>query len=156
MPKSQTADLLNFLLPFDKHIVELALWLREFVWDRYPQCNELIYDNFNAVAFGWSPTEKLGDTFCSIAIYNNKDVHFGFYWGSKINDPEKMLLGNGNQYRYIKLNAPSDFPQAYIEKLVSSAYAYSLSKLKKEAVLLEGKTIVKSISPSKKRPGFKK
>lgn len=156
MPKSQTTDLLTFLLPFDKPIVELALWLREFVWDRYPQCNELIYDNYNAVAFGWSPTEKLGDTFCSIAVYNNKDVHFGFYWGSKIDDPEKKLLGKGNQYRYIKLKNRDDFPEEYITRLVACAYAYSLSQLKKEAVILEGKTIVKSISPTKKRPGFKK
>jgi len=156
MPKSQTTELLTFLLPFDKPMVELALWLREFVWDRYPQCNELIYDNYNAVAFGWSPTEKLGDTFCSIAVYNNKDVHFGFYWGSKIDDPENMLLGKGNQYRYIKVSSTAAFPQQYITKLIADAYAYSLSQLKKEAVILEGKTIVKSISPTKKRPGFKK
>jgi hypothetical protein len=152
MPKSDTADLLTFLLPFDKHIVELALWLREFVWDRYPQCNELIYDNYNAVAFGWSPTEKLGDTFCSVAVYNNKDVHFGFYWGSKIADPENMLLGKGNQYRYIKLNNQAGFPEQYITQLIADAYSYSLSQLKKEAVFSEGKTIVKSISPTKKRP----
>jgi hypothetical protein len=152
MSKSETKDLLSFLLPFDAQIVEVALWLRGFVWDRYPQCNELIYDNYNAVAWGWSPTEKLGDTFCSIAVYGNKDVHFGFYWGSKIADPENMLLGKGNQYRYIKLNSPADFPQAYIEKLVADAYRYSLSQIKKEAVLSQGKTIVKSISPKKKRP----
>jgi len=34
--------------------------LREFVWDLYPDSNELIYDNYNAVAFGWTPTEKMG------------------------------------------------------------------------------------------------
>lgn len=154
MPKSQTTDLLTFLLPFDKHIVELALWLREFVWDRYPHCNELIYDNYNAVAVGWSPTEKVGDTFCSIGVYGNKDVHFGFYWGSKIADPEKMLLGKGNQYRYIKLNTQADFPQAYIEKRVADAYAYSVSQLKPKSVILNGQTIVKSISAKKKRPGI--
>jgi hypothetical protein len=154
MAKTDTTDLLTFLLPFDTHIVELALWLREFVWDHYPQCNELIYDNYNAVAVGWSPTEKMGDIFCSFAVYGNKDVHFGFYWGSKIADPEKMLLGKGNQYRYIKLNAPSDFPLEYITKLVSDAYTYSLSQLKPKSVILNGQTIVKSISPKKKRPGL--
>lgn len=154
MPKSQTTDLISFLLPFDKHIVELALWLREFVWDHYPQCNELIYDNYNAVAVGWSPTEKIGDIFCSIAVYGNKDVHFGFYRGSKIADPQQMLLGKGNQYRYIKVNTPSDFPQECITKLVADAYAYSLSHLKPNAVILNGQTIVKSISAKKKRPGI--
>ena len=154
MPKSETANLLSFLLPFDKHVVKIALWLRNFVWDKYPHCNELIYDNYNAVALGWSPTEKLNDTFCSIAIYGNKDVHFGFYWGSQIADPEKQLLGNGSQYRYIKVKTLADFPEPYITALVADAYAYSMSKLKVDAVLIKGKTIVKSISPNKKRPGM--
>jgi hypothetical protein len=54
MSKEQTKDLLKFIKPFDNDIVELVLWLREFVWDLYPQTNELIYDNYNAVAIGWS------------------------------------------------------------------------------------------------------
>jgi len=153
MSKSETTDLLKFLLPFDRHIAELALWLREFVWDKYPQCNELIYDNYNALAFGWSPTEKQGDLFCSVAVYGNKDVHFGFYWGSQIADPEKKLLGNGKQYRYIKVTDKNSFPAAYITKLVADAYANSMTKLKDNAVLSESKTIVKSSLAIKKRPG---
>jgi hypothetical protein len=153
MSKSETANLLNFLAPFDKGIQELALGLRDFVWDKYPQCNELIYDNYNALAFGWSLTEKMGDLFCSIAVYGNKDVHFGFYWGSQIADPEKMLLGNGKQYRYIKVTDKSSFPAAYISKLVAEAYANSMAKLKDNAILSEGKTIVKSSLAIKKRPG---
>jgi hypothetical protein len=102
MSKDQTKDLLKFLRPFGEEITELVLGLRAFVWDMYPQTNELIYDNYNALAFGWSPTDKVGHTFCSIAIFRtNKNVHFGFYWGSQIADPENKLLGNGNQYRYI-------------------------------------------------------
>ena len=60
MGKEHKKDLLKFLKPFPGPIQETALWLREFVWDLYPQANELIYDNYNAVAFGWSPTDKVG------------------------------------------------------------------------------------------------
>src|ERR1700748_1214654 len=144
MPKFETVDLLSFLLPFDRHVVEMALWLRNFVWDKYPRCNKLIYDNYEAVALGWSPTEKLGDTFCSIAIYGDKDVHFGFYWGSQIADPDKKLLGNGSEYRYIKVKTLGDFPEGYITSLIADAYEYSMSKLKADAVLIKGKTIIKS------------
>ena len=35
------------------------MWLRDFAWDLCPKTNELIYDNYNAVAFGWSPTDKV-------------------------------------------------------------------------------------------------
>ena len=153
MSKKETKDLLQFLMPFDEGVTGLALWLRDFVWGLYPNCNELIYDNYNAVAFGWSLSDKLGDTFCSIAVFNNKYVHFGFYWGSQISDPEKMLEGKGNQYRYIKVEAKETFPQKYIKLLLKEAYANSLGKLKTKKQELTGATIVKSISAKKKRPG---
>src|SRR3984957_14814562 len=100
MPKEEIKDLKKFLKPFPAETNEIVFWLREFVWDLYPDSNELIYDNYNAVAFGWSPTDRLGHTFCSVAVAS-KYVHFGFYWGSQIADPDKILLGKGNQYRYI-------------------------------------------------------
>jgi len=152
MSKEQTKDLLQFLTPFTVEIQNITFWLREFVWDLYPDCNELIYDNYNAVVFGWSPTDKVGDTFCSVAVGSNKYVHFGFYWGSKISDPEKILLGNGKQYRFIKVATQAGFPKAYIKKLLKEAYAYSLANMK-EKTTLQSATIIKSISPVKKRPG---
>jgi hypothetical protein len=106
------------------------------------------------LAIGWSPTDRVGHTFCSIAVGSNKYVHFGFYWGSEIADPEKMLLGKGNQYRYIIVKNKSDFPKTYIKKLVKEAYANSLAKVKDKKQIMKGVTITKSISPVKKRPGI--
>jgi len=151
MSKEQTNDLLKFIEPFGDDITELVMWLREFVWDLYPETNELIYDNYNAVAFGWSPTDKVGHTFCSIAIgRTSKNVHFGFYWGSEISDPDKILLGLGNQYRYILVTDKDKFPKVYIQKLVEEAYINSLAKVKDKNQILHGQTIVKSISVKKR------
>jgi hypothetical protein len=151
MSKEQTKDLLKFLKPFSTDIIETVLWLRDFVWDLYPQTNELIYDNYNAVAFGWSPTDKVGHTFCSIAIgRTSKNIHFGFYWGSEINDPEKILLGQGNQYRYILVDSIKSFPKTYIKKLTADAYYNSLSKVKDKGQIKSGLTITKSISEKKR------
>jgi len=153
MSKEQTKDLLTFLKPFPKDIQERALWLRKFVWDLYPHCNELIYDNYNAVAFGWSPTDRVGHTFCSIAVgRSSHNVHFGFYWGSQIADPRKILLGEGNQYRYVLVKSREDFPKAYIKKLVREAYTNSLAKVKDKTQLMRGATITKSISTAKRSP----
>jgi len=89
--------------------------------------------------------------FCSIAVgRTSKNVHFGFYWGSEISDPEKKLSGQGSQYRYILVKSKTDFPKAYIKKLVKEAYANSLSKIKDPKQITGGKTIVKSISPVKR------
>jgi hypothetical protein len=149
---NDSAKLINFLTPLGDESREKALWLREFVWDLYPDANELIYDNYNAVAFGWSPTEKPGHTFCSIAVgRTSKNVHFGFYRGAALNDPENILLGEGNQYRYILVKDKKDFPAEYIKKLLKEAYNNSIAMVKDSNLLtIKGKTIVKSISPVKR------
>jgi len=151
MSKEQTKDLLKFLKPFNEEITERALWLREFIWDLYPQANELIYDNYNALAIGWSPTDRVGHTFCSIAVgRTSNNLHFGFYWGSEISDPDKILLGEGNQYRYILVPDKNKFPKTYIRKLVKEAYANSLGKVKDKKQIVNGQTIVKSVSAKKR------
>jgi hypothetical protein len=157
MSKEDSKDLIKFLKPFDKEIQERALWLRDFVWDLYPTANELIYDNYNALAFGWSPTDKVGHVFCSIAVgRTSHNVHFGFYWGSELDDPKKMLIGGGNQYRYILVKSKEEFPKAYIRKLTKQAYTNSMAKVKDKKQLMEGKTITKSISAKKRTAATKK
>ena len=153
MSKEEKADLVAFIKPYPEEVQELALWLRDFVWDLYPKCNELIYDNYNAVAFGWSVTERLGHTFCSVALFP-KYVHFGFYWGSQIADPKKLLLGKGNQYRYVIVRNKDEFPKTYIKQLLKEAYANSLAKVKEKDPVVHSLTVVKSIVPIKKRPGL--
>lgn len=151
MAKPDTKDLLKFLKPFPADVQERALALRAFVWDLYPDTNELIYDNYNALAFGWSPTDRAGHLFCSIAVGRSSyNVHFGFYWGSEISDPKKMLIGEGNQYRYILVEDFEKFPKTYIRKLVAEAYINSLAKVKDDRQLKAGLTITKSISGKKR------
>jgi len=148
----EVSDLKKFLKPFPAEVQETALWLRDFVWSLYPQANELIYDNYNAVAFGWSPTDRVGHTFCSIAVgRTSHNVHFGFYWGSKLADPKMKLLGGGNQYRYWLVKNRKDFPKAYLKKLMEEAWAYSLSLVKDPKQIMQSKTIVKSVSSAKRK-----
>ncbi|MEJ0031965.1 MAG: hypothetical protein WDO15_16995 [Bacteroidota bacterium] len=127
MALKDVASYKKSLKPFPPEVVERALWLRELIWKTFPKTNELIYDNYNAVAVGWSPTDKVGHTFCSIAVGRSSyNVHCGFYWGSKIPDPKKLLIGEGNQYRYFLLDDIKTFPKAYAKELMQSAFDYSM------------------------------
>ncbi|MEP6466973.1 MAG: hypothetical protein ABJB05_11745 [Parafilimonas sp.] len=151
MSKEQNKDLVKFLAACSEEKQQTVLWLRDFIWNQYPNCNELIWDNYNALAIGWSPTDKLSHIFCSIAVYRtNQNIHFGFYWGNEIADPEKKLIGNGKQYRYFLVKDLKDFPKTYIKKLMKEAYANSLGKVKDKKQLRKGETIVKSISAAKR------
>jgi hypothetical protein len=151
MGKEKVDDLIKFMLPYSDSVKAAALGLREFVWDLYPETNELIYDNYNAVAFGWSPTDKAGDVFCSIAVFSDH-VNFGFNRGTDFPDPNKILIGDGSLYRYIKVRDRGDFPEEYIKQLLQVAYENSISRLKPVKKVIKGETIVKSISPVKRRP----
>ena len=152
MSKKEKTDLLKFLVPFDNNIKDTVLFLRDFVWDIYPKTNELIYDNYNALAFGWSLTDRLGHTFCSVAVFRtNKNIHFGFYWGNEIADPKKLLIGNGKQYRYLLVKNKETFQATYIKKLIRDAYNNSLKKVKDINQIKEGFTITKSVSPAKRK-----
>jgi hypothetical protein len=152
MSKEEIKDLLKFLKPFPTETKETVLWLRDFVWTLYPKTNELIYDNYNALAFGWSPTDRVGHTFCSIAVGRTSlNIHFGFYWGSQIADPKKKLLGKGNQYRYILVKNKNEFPKAYIKRLLKEAFTNSILKVKDPKQIMESKTIVKSVSAAKRK-----
>ena len=71
---------------------------------------------------------------------------------SEIADREKILLGQGNQYRYVLVTDKKKFPKEYIKQLVNEAYVNSLSKVKDPKQLMQGQTIVKSVS-NKKRAG---
>jgi len=152
MGKNDTSDLLKFMLPYRDSVKAAALWLRSFVWDLYPDANELIYDNYNSVAFGWSPTDKAGDVFCSMALFTDH-LNFGFNRGSELPDQQKLLLGDGSLYRYIKVYDKDDFPEEYIIHMLEMAYENSLSRLKPQKKTFKGGTIVKSVSPVKRRPG---
>jgi len=156
MAKEDTKDLLKFLKPFPAEVKEIALWLRDWVWDLYPTANEIIYDNYNALAFGWTITNRLGSNFCNIAVGRSSyNVHFGFFYGSKLSDPDKILLGQGNQYRYILVKKKSDLPKTYFKKLLKEAYAFAQTKVKEKDKKVSGLTITKSVSAAK-RPAKKK
>lgn len=151
MAINDTKDLNKFLKPFPAPIIKTVNWLREFVWKLYPETNELLYDNYNAVAIGWSITDRVSHVFCNIAIgRTSHNIHFGFYWGVELSDPDKKLIGEGNQYRYILVANTNDFPKLYMKKLMKEAYTNSLKKIKDKNEIIHGKTITKSISAKKR------
>jgi hypothetical protein len=148
MGKETVHDLVKFLLPYPDKVKAAALWLREFVWDLYPESNELIYVDALSVAIGFSPSDRAGDKFCSIAVHNNH-VNFGLNKGSAIADPNKILSGTGI-YRFIRVTKVDDFPAGYIKKLLAEAHHNSVSGLKTIKQRLKGQTIIKSVSPAAK------
>lgn len=153
MADKDNRELLKFLDAFPPESRKVALALRKWVWGLYPRCNELIYDNYNFLALGWAPTDKMGDIFCSIAV-GTRGVMFGFMHGVDLNDPENKLSGGGNQFRSLRVPDMKTFPRAYVRKLLKQAVENSVARMKDRPQTANGTTIVKSISKKQRRPGM--
>lgn len=145
-------QLKNFLAPYDSKIQELAMQLRGFVCECMPEANELIWDNYNAVAIAYSKSEKLKDAFCHIAVYSGH-VNFGFNRGAELTPTPVRLEGKGKLIRHIKVKDFASFQKEAIAKMLWEA-AGIMEQLHPE--LLENntspKSIVMSVSKKKIRP----
>lgn len=141
--------------PYDERIQSLTMELRNFVTDLVPESNELIWDNYNAVAMAYSKSEKLKDAFCHIAVYSGY-VNFGFNRGAELTKRTIKLKGKGKLIRHIVVKDFQYFPKNEIQSMILEAIGIS-EKLNKELTekKLQPKSIVMSISKKKIRPNRK-
>ena len=148
-------QLKKFIEPYDEGIQKLALDLRGFILGVVPQANELIWDNYNAVAMAYSKSEKLKDAFCHIALYS-KHVNFGFNRGAELTKTSVKLNGQGKLIRHISVKDIESFPKREIKNMIWEAVG--ISEKMNSALIHENtppKSIVMSVSEKKIRPGKK-
>lgn len=145
-------QLINFLNPYDQSIQKLTMELRYFITDLVPQANELIWDNYNAVALAFSKSDKLKDAFCHLAVYSGH-VNFGFNRGSELTNQTLDLKGKGKLIRHISVKDFKSFQKKEIEPMIWEAIGIS-EKLNPELIAYNSpsKSIVMSISKKKIRP----
>lgn len=102
--ESPAQQLAIFLARFAPEIAALAKTARARVRARLPRSVEMVYDNFNALVIGYSPTERPSDAIVSIVMYP-RCVNVCFLHGAHLPDPHGVLKGSGNQVRHIRLDA---------------------------------------------------
>jgi hypothetical protein len=106
-----------------KYSPEMAAQLREArarLRSFFPHGFELVFDNYNALVFGISTTERAKEAFISVAGYPKWATLF-FLYGAQLRDPKGLLEGSGKQVRSIRLKTPEDINKAEVEKLIAQA-----------------------------------
>src|SRR6202012_5382730 len=88
----------------------------------YPTAIELVYDNYNALAIGFGPSDKASEVIFSIAVYP-RWVSLFFLQGAKLPDPDQILSGKGTQVRHIVLTETALLDKAAVKKLMAVALA---------------------------------
>lgn len=86
----------------------------------FPRGHELVFDNYNALVFGISATDRTADSFVSIAGYP-KWVTLFFLRGVDLDDPTGLLVGDGKQVRSIRLKNAEDLDRPDVLSLISQA-----------------------------------
>jgi hypothetical protein len=71
-----------------------------------------------------------------------------FIHGAELPDPNKVLLGSGNQTRFIRIDSPQALERPEVQALVAAAIAQARAPLPADG---RGKLIIRSVS-AKQRP----
>ena len=100
---SPAAQLDGFLDKFTPDVAAQARTALRKMRARLPGALELVYDNYNALAIGFSPTDRTSDAIFSIALFPRWVSLFFLINGTRLRDPDCCLEGGGKQARHIKL-----------------------------------------------------
>lgn len=92
--ESPAKQLAGFLAKFEPEVAALARSCRAAMRKRLPTANELVYDNYNALAIGYGSTERASDAIVSLPV-TPRGVALCFIYGAKLPDPKKILQGGG-------------------------------------------------------------
>jgi hypothetical protein len=116
-PKQQ---LEKFLARYNPPVASMARRALTKMRKRLPGAVEIVYDNYNALAIGFGPSERTSEAVFSIALYP-RYVSLFFLQGAKLHDPHKRLRGSGNVVRYIRLDELGVMDEPEVRSLMDQA-----------------------------------
>jgi hypothetical protein len=149
MPKiaSPEQQLALFIDKFTPEIASLTKDVLAKMRTRYPTAFELVYDNYNALAIGFSPTERASDGIFSIAVYP-RWVSLFFLQGARLPDLKGILKGSGNVVKHVVLPSSAALDDNDLISLMKQAAKAARVPFAGNG---EHRLIIKSIS-AKQRP----
>jgi hypothetical protein len=145
---TSTKQIASFLAKYDPKIAADARASRTKLRKMVPGGIEFVYDNYNALVFGFGPSERPSEAVLSLAIMP-RWVTLCFLKGARLRDPKKILRGAGSIVRNIQLSSPGQLEDGDVRDLIEQA-------IEAARPAFSGKpgaqrTLIKSIS-AKQRP----
>src|SRR5579863_1693667 len=144
-------QLVGFVAKYTSEIAALGEAARNEMRKLYPRALELVYDNYNALAIGYSPTEKASDAVFSIALYP-RWVSLFFLQAKGLPDPDRLLKGSGTVARHIVLSSLDLLHDSAVRDLMNEAVARAKTPFDPKT---QHRLVIKSISKAQRprRPG---
>jgi hypothetical protein len=141
------AELEGFIARFTDTVAADIRAARTKMRARLPGAIELVYDNYNALAIGYGPSEKQSEFIFSIAAYP-RWVSLFIVGGPHLDDPKNLLKGQGGLVRHIVLDTAERLDDPDVEALIAQALARAPKPLDPAQPF---RTVIRSVS-AKQRP----
>ena len=120
MTRLPDPQLLSYLAPYDPHVSDLTLALRDVVLEEAPDAIESIVKGY-AVTIGFSFTGKpLKDGFCHVVAYFDH-VNLGFNRGTLLPDPNGILKGTGKLIRHVTMRDRTELDRPFVRRYLRAA-----------------------------------
>jgi hypothetical protein len=145
MDKSPQKQLAGFIAKYTPEIGAAAKEALAKVRKLVPGAVELVYDNYNALAIGFGPSDRRDDIILSVTLYP-RWVSLFFTNARDLPDPQKLLKGSGKAIRHVVLEDASTLDSPPVQALIRHAVARASKPLTGPS-----RIVIKSIS-AKQRP----
>jgi hypothetical protein len=142
---SPAAQLAGFMARFTPEIAARGRAVVTRVRKLLPPSVEMVYDNYNFLVVGFSPTDRPSDAAFSVAMFA-RGVSLCFLHGARLPDPHGLLVGGGKQVRHIKLPTVEVLDEPRVRALIATAVKLAAVPYANPRRCL----VIKSISPTQR------
>jgi hypothetical protein len=150
-PPSAELQLAGLIAKLEPKNQKLVKSMRRVLRKRFPTVNELVYDYTKSLVISYSPNERGSDGIVAMSADAN-GVRLFFTHGVSLPDPQSILLGDGRQTRYIRIEASKALLRPEVESLLTAAVSKVTIPLTRSG---RGELIIKSSKPRTKNRSVK-
>jgi len=119
-PTSPQQQLESFIDRYSPQVAAIARAVLTELRTQLPGATEFVYDKQSSLVIGFGPCERPSEAIISVALYS-KWVNLYFIDGAFLPDPEKRLIGTGNQVRRIQIKDASILVEPAVRTLIREA-----------------------------------
>lgn len=116
----------DFLAGYPPPVQAVAREICAMVRRAMPGAHEIVYATQNHIGYGASALRR--DLVCYVCPVRDY-VRLGFMYGSALDDPERLLVGEGARLRHIKLRSVEEARRPAVEDLVRDAWAEAAQRV---------------------------
>lgn len=120
----------EFLAGYPPQVQTVSREICAMVRRAMPGAHEIVYATQNHIGYGTSESRR--DLVCYVCPLRDY-VRLGFMYGTSLDDPERLLVGEGVRLRHIKIRSLEEARRPAIEDLVRNAWAEATQRLAAKA-----------------------